>query len=287
MPVNTFRIRQAAVDVSKRVSGDRVRRKLKLRAVDLRRRVLVAHRPLPGCLIIGTIRGGTSSLFKYLDSHPGMAGSLRKEVRFFTKHWDRGEDWYRAHWPVTRRRLAFEASPDYLSDPLAPGRAAQTVPGAKLIVLMREPIARARSNYQLAVRYGLEDRPLLEALAEEPRYLGFGFYGPLLENWLECYPPESFLLLWSEEFYRDTAGKLNAIAEFLSIAPNGFSSVERNYSYPASAARARGSHAPDGETLPEWVHEQVREENVRLVSLLRSRFPHVGLAPWLQEGKVG
>lgn len=287
MAVNTFKIRQAAVDASKQISGVRVRRNLKLRLIEARRRVLVDRRPLPGCLIIGTIRGGTSSLFKYLDSHRETAASLRKEVRFFTKYWDRGENWYRAHFPITRRRMAFEASPDYLSDPLAPGRAAATVPTAKLIVLMREPITRARSNYQLAARRGLEDRPLPQALAEEPRYLQFGFYAGLLENWLDFYPVESFLLLWSEDFYRDTAGKLNTIAEFLSIAPNGFTAVKRNYSHSGSGGRDRDHRAPHDASLPAWVHERVREENTRLVGLLKSRFPHVGLAPWLQDGPEG
>ena len=86
----TFNLYQAAVDASKFVASRRARRNAKSRMVGVRSHFLVKRRPLPAFLIIGTMRGGTSSLFKYLASHPDTAASLRKEVNFFTRFWTKG-----------------------------------------------------------------------------------------------------------------------------------------------------------------------------------------------------
>ena len=99
----------------------------------------------------------------------------RKEVSYFTRHFGRGEAWYRTHFPtrarvaVRRRRLhaqvrSFEATPDYLFHPLAAARAAQLVPDAKLIALLRDPVERAYSHYRHMVRLGFEDLSFDEAI---------------------------------------------------------------------------------------------------------------------------
>src|SRR5690606_21536211 len=105
-------------------------------------------RPLPNVLIVGAKRAGTSSMYKYLCMHPDVYGSVRKEVEFFSQHYHRGISWYRAHWPIfpIRARASqvyFEASPNYLFHPLAAERAKRLVPGAKIIVLLRNPVDRA------------------------------------------------------------------------------------------------------------------------------------------------
>lgn len=300
-----FAFRQATVDASKLVVGDRARRQLKLRMVAARSHCLVKRRPLPAFLIIGTMRGGTSSLFKYLDSHPETGASLRKEIRFFTRYWDKGLDWYRAHFPITRRRLTFEATPDYLFHPFAPMRAAETVPETKLIVLLREPVARALSHYQHMVRLGLEQRSFAQALEEEDRlietslarfqendllwqpkffqhsYLSRGSYAAQLERWLCLYPKEKLLILWSEDLYRNPRFILQKIAKFLDIIPGLFSGLDRNYSQRPPVqehARDRGHASP---VMPAWAVERLAHENDRLSDLLRRRLPAAGLPPWL------
>lgn len=300
-----FDLYQAAVDASKLVAGRRARRNAKSRMVGVRAHFLVKRRPLPAFLIIGTMRGGTSSLFKYLESHPDTAASLRKEVNYFTRFWEKGPDWYRAHFPITRRRLAFEASPNYLFHPLAAMRAEATVPDAKLIVLLREPAARARSHYDHMVRLGFERRCFIRALESESRlvhdalvrfdedehiwqpmflrysYMSRGYYADQLERWLSFFPVENFLVLWSEDFFAKPSEALDRISEFLSISPRRFSGVDRNYSIPAVVQKdTRGRTA---EAMPAWAIARLQQENTRFLELLRRRLPHVGLPPWLTE----
>lgn len=114
---------------------------------------------LPDYLIIGTQRGGTSSLYNYLVQHPAVGRALTKELRFFDRYYGKGVDWYRSCLPsaASRERLrgrsgldlvVGEASPDYLFSPHAPGRVRQLLPDVKLIVLPRDPVERAWSGYQ-------------------------------------------------------------------------------------------------------------------------------------------
>lgn len=160
----------------------RRRRRVALATVDVRRRLPFA-RLLPGALVIGAQRGGTSSLYVYLGRHPDAAASLRKEVGYFSLFYRRGPEWYRAHFPLAARGalhrmrrgrplLAFEATPEYLLDPRAAARAAAEVPDARIIVLLRDPVDRAWSHWSHMHRRGQERLSFADAVAAEPDRLG-------------------------------------------------------------------------------------------------------------------
>jgi hypothetical protein len=141
-------------------------------------------RPLPDFVIIGTQRGGTTSLYRYLERHPAVLPAvLNKGIHFFDEHFDRGVGWYRSNFPTTptrafvrRRRgvsrvVTGEASPYYLFHPLAPERASKVVPNGRFIAILRDPIARAHSHYQHEVARGFETLTFEEALEREPARL--------------------------------------------------------------------------------------------------------------------
>src|SRR5689334_10803239 len=90
------------------------------RALPLRQ-LLARYRVLPDFLIIGTQKGGTSSLYDYLGQHPQVRAAFLKEPRYFSRWHEKGENWYRAHFPLKRemsagqgQAITGEASPDYL-----------------------------------------------------------------------------------------------------------------------------------------------------------------------------
>src|SRR5213078_4615488 len=64
-------------------------------------------RPLPDFLIIGGQRCGMTSLYYYLRAHPQVLPALAKEVHFLTRHWSRGEGWYRAQCPLRARKTSW------------------------------------------------------------------------------------------------------------------------------------------------------------------------------------
>ncbi len=126
-------------------------------------------RELPTCIIIGTQKGGTSSLFEYLLQHPRVEGSFIKEVQYFTqRHWI-GERGYRSFFPRKKPGTlhVVESTPLYLFSPDAPGRIHDLIPGAKLVALLREPVERAYSNYMHNRRRGRETRTFEECVAAD------------------------------------------------------------------------------------------------------------------------
>lgn len=231
----------------------RYQRRLLDARVALRRRT-DPRRPLPDFLVIGAQRGGTSSLYKWLESHPDVVASLRKETEFLSTGTARGEAWYRAHFPARVRHrvasargrtlLTFEASPYYLQHPLAPARAAALVPGARLVALLRDPIDRAWSHHQHMTALGFEDLGFVDAVAAEPErlagvderlaadptfvskehqrfcYLGRGEYAPQLERWLAAFDRSQLLVLRSEDLYADPAAAFARVLAHVGLAPH-------------------------------------------------------------------
>jgi hypothetical protein len=209
------------------------------------------QRVLPDFLIIGAQRAGTATLYYNLIRHPCVLAALRKEVHFFDLESWRGLRWYRGHFPTRRameagrRRhgaaLTGEATPYYLFHPAAPSRVAATLPAARLIVLLRNPVDRAYSHYQREVRKGRESLSFTEALAREaerlegddarlladPRYRSVphrqysyrsrGVYIRQLRAWTAVFPRDRFLLMESEQLFGDPRRAFADVAAFLGL----------------------------------------------------------------------
>ena len=203
-------------------------------------RVTSFARPLPDFLILGAQKAGTTALYAYLRWHPAITGPSWKEVSYFDRHYRRGPSWYRGNFPVQARgRLVGEASPGYVFHPLAPERVKATVPDAKLIVLLRDPVARAHSHYHHETLLGREPLSFQEAVEAEPErtrgeeermvrdpayfsqtwwdytYLARGRYAEQLERWLAVFPREQLLVLASEELAAAPAETYARVLEFL------------------------------------------------------------------------
>lgn len=198
-------------------------------------------RPLPHFVILGTQRGGTTSLHEDLSRHSLVSPPLAKEVQYFTVNYARGERWYRAHFPRRRPdQQTFEASPYYLFHPDAPARAAATLPQTKFIVLLRNPVSRAYSHYLHSCALGVEDLPFADALkAEEVRlkeaerlginssegrrlhrnfsYKSRGMYAPQLSRWLTYVPATRIKVLKSEEWFADPSQTYAEVLDFLGL----------------------------------------------------------------------
>ncbi len=199
------------------------------------RRATAASRALPDWLIIGTQKGGTTSLYAELCQHPAVGPAFRKEPHFFDERWHRGVAWYRANFP---RRAASqstgEASPIYLFDPQVPARVQQVVPDVRLIVMLRDPVDRAWSHYHHERRRGHEHLTFEEAIDAEPvrlaepgsqgdyhhrhhSYLARGRYAEQLERWLRLFPMERLHIIRSEDYYADPDTTYSEVLRFLGL----------------------------------------------------------------------
>jgi len=215
-------------------------------------------RSLPDFLIIGTKRGGSTSLYNYVLAHPQVAPMVPTRQRlkgayFFDVNHAKGERWYRSHFPTkpflalqTRRSgqkmITGESTPYYLYHPHAPKRAAQMVPNAKIIVLLRNPIERAYSHYKERARQRVEPLSFAEAIRAEPErlagehdrlqanetyrslphqmqsYVDQGRYLDGLRRWESHYDKSQLLVLRSEDLYQEPAKTVRQVQEFLGLS---------------------------------------------------------------------
>jgi Sulfotransferase domain len=261
-------------------------------------------RILPDFLIIGTQRGGTTSLYNYLMERPGVGPASVKELHFFDKKFHKGLLWYRAHFPTSpqkhlfqyARRQAFvtgEASAYYLFHPHAPRRVASTLPRVKLIALLRNPVDRAYSQYNFEVELGRETLSFEDALEREEeriageqekiladeRYVSFdhsrysylarGVYVDQVQAWMSFFPREQFLVLKSEDFYSEPAQTLARVSEFLGLPKLGLR--ERQQQYKQYNYNNTPYPKMDGATRRRLV-EYFEPHNARLYEFLGTDF---------------
>ena len=227
----------------------------------------------PDYIVIGTKRGGTTSLAAYLYGHPSVTPLFPerlapKGVRYFDEHYDRGDRWYRSHFATVLsrgsvhqpRKLAGESTANYLFHPRAAERAAHAAPDAKILVLVRDPVERAWSHWRERSRLGVETLSFEDALdAEEVRlgdarvqlaanprslvplasnfaYRAQGCYADLLPSWFDQFPEDQIMVVVSEDLYADPAGTYARVLAFLGLAPFDLGQYEaKNYHPPLAS----------------------------------------------------
>lgn len=183
---------------------------------------------LPNVIVIGAMRAGTSSLYSYLNAHPQIAMSCHKELNFFIDHptwpcsWKKGEAWYASQFDG-RFAVRGEASPGYTNFPQfegVPERMHSVVPDAKLIYLVRDPVARLVSGYRLMLAAGFEMQSLDETLQDlEIGVVARSCYFRQLERYLPFYQREQILIVTFEDLRDARAQTLHSIFTFLGVDP--------------------------------------------------------------------
>lgn len=181
---------------------------------------------LPTFLIIGASKAGTTSLASYLSQHPDVFMSSRKEINFFDLHYGEGVDWYRAHFVgAGDRRAVGEATPTYFLDDRALSRMAELLPDARLVVLLRNPVDAAWSNYWMQRSLGFEKRDFAEAVRAELegersgaiQYLWPVRYVRRLERVCDLYPREALLVRLFDDLTADPRATFTEVCRHIGV----------------------------------------------------------------------
>ncbi|XP_057606147.1 heparan sulfate glucosamine 3-O-sulfotransferase 6 isoform X1 [Hippopotamus amphibius kiboko] len=205
------------------------------------------RRRFPQALIVGVKKGGTRALLEFLRLHPDVR-ALGSEPHFFDRCYERGLAWYRSPHPhpplclagweqaseawggslmprTLDGQITMEKTPSYFVTREVPRRIHGMSPATKLIVVVRNPVIRAISDYAqtLSKTPGL---PSFGALAFR-RGLGpvdtawsavrIGLYAQHLDNWLRYFPLSHFLFVSGERLVSDPAGELGRVQDFLGL----------------------------------------------------------------------
>lgn len=193
----------------------------------------------PNLFLVGAAKAGTTSLYEELAQHPAIYTSPMKEPHFFSRiepasRWEAffphvtDEDEYLALFDgAANEEVLGEASTSYLWDRRAAERIKRVVPEARILIMLRDPVDRAYSQYWNDVREGLERRSFLEALIEEQRsgpggwgvsslYIDCGRYADQVARYLDQFGARVHVLFF-EDFVRDEESTIAEIHSFLGV----------------------------------------------------------------------
>jgi len=198
---------------------------------------------LPNFLIIGALKSGTNSLYHYIQFHPQVFMCPIKEPSFFAyegqkvtdTRWTRTsvitrfED-YLALFEGAKGNIAIgEASPMYLVTPQAPGRIKHYIPEVRLIAILRNPVDRAYSQWQMEIRNGTETindfakalqvRKTMPDGTVRQRFVYGGKYYSLLKRYYDLFDSSQICVLLFDQLCSDPNGLLQKVYHFLNIDP--------------------------------------------------------------------
>ncbi len=207
------------------------------------RRATQGQRALPALIIAGAQKAGTTQLHTYLSKHPRCYSGVRKEVNYFSHHFDRSQAWYRSQFPLKRALsvvdgICLDSSPMYLPSAKAIRRMHEILPAVKVIVLLRDPIERTYSHYQHLKSRWREQRTFSEAIDEalallpnvlEPtetvcafhgtpvEYVSWSYYAHQLRVILDVYPREQLMVIDSADLFDDTNEVCQRVFDLLGL----------------------------------------------------------------------
>ncbi|ACK72573.1 sulfotransferase [Gloeothece citriformis PCC 7424] len=265
---------------------------------DNQRRYLGLSGVLPDFLIVGAQKAGTTSLYYYLKQHPQIMGASQNEVHFFDYKFHKGLLLYKSYFPTQReiyqkqeklekKVLTGETSPYYLFHPLVPKRIATLLPEVKIIIILRNPVARTYSHYQHEVRKGRETLTFEEALKQEKNrlkgevdkimskenyysynhacfaYIERSKYIEQIKKYCELLKQENLLILSSEEFFYNPQEVYNEVLKFLGL--DSFSIMDKN---PKNV----GSYNKTAIPLENKLREYYQPYNQQLYDYLQKDF---------------
>ena len=243
---------------------------------------------LPDFLVAGVPKAGTTALHAALSRHPSLHMSPIKEPKFFltdgpppAKGGPGDALTYREHvWQRDKYEALFDAAPPgalrgestplYLYDRVAMRRIKDLIPAVKLIMIVRDPVERAHSNWTHLWSAGLEPvGDFVRACAEEERriaagwasfwhYTGLGKYGEQLDYAFSLFPREQVLVVRYRRLVDEPAATLDRICAFLGVETGAVGEIpkenvtahpEHTLGHRAASLAMRAGHAV-GRVLP-------------------------------------
>jgi hypothetical protein len=189
-------------------------------------------------IICGTQKGGTSALDMYLRGHPEICMANKKEVHFFDNEGAFRADapdytsYHSFFSPELRHKIVGEATPIYMYWRDAPQRIWQYNSDMKMIVLLRNPIDRAYSHWNMERQRNAETASFWDAIRNEEErcrealpyqhrvysYIDRGFYLEQLRRLWAYFPKKQVLVLRNEELQKNPDETLQKVFAFLGVS---------------------------------------------------------------------
>lgn len=219
---------------------------IRLRKRIKRKLVSKGYHSKPAFIIIGAQKAGTTAMFRILRQHPQIVAPVEKELHFFDSMRIRYGDFVAYHemFPLPHElkpdKLTYEATPSYLFDPDCPERIYRYSPEIRLIAILREPVSRAFSAWNMYKSFTHSANPYLRLFAESRSfedavmqeigeiekkdsksdkfsYIKRGMYIEQLERYLQYVSRDSLLILEHSRLNSDPQAVFAGMFRFLQI----------------------------------------------------------------------
>ncbi len=237
----------------------------------------------PNFIIVGVPKGGTTSLYEYLNQQPKVFMSKVKEPGYFRSFVPPGvfplpitseEKYLKLFRNVKDEIVIGEASSVYLADPGTPKLIHDAIPDCKIIIMLRDPIERTHSSYFQLVRSGFENQSFSEAIRRDYEKLQKGvwgsplvrssFYSEKVERYLNTFGSKNVKIIISEEFFKDVKRTVQDVLKFLGINDfHDFDDSSKNFFQ---------------ETKSPIIQQLIKNKIIRKIVY--------GLIPWYLRGKI-
>jgi hypothetical protein len=195
-------------------------------------------------VIAGAQKCGTTALDAYLRTHSEIGMAAVKEVHFF----DEEKNFcgplppysiYHSHFThADSRKIWGEATPVYMYWKSAPERIYQYNPQMKFIIILRNPIERAHSHWNMERDRKFDDLSFWDAIQQEKErcqsaaplqhrfysYVDRGFYSEQLERIWKYFARRQTLVLKNEYLRNEPLQAMNEVCDFLGVVP--FENIE-------------------------------------------------------------
>lgn len=175
--------------------------------------------PCPSFLGIGAQRAATTWVHESLRQNPALFLPEEKELHFFTDRYDRGWDWYASKFAAAETgQLSGEITPNYLEHAQAAERISTQLPEVKLFVVLREPVSRARSSYEL-LREQYAGQSFEQVCTSGSGLVELGLYAKHLQRYFDHFDRSQIHVLLYDEIQSDGAAALTSLCQFLGVSP--------------------------------------------------------------------
>ena len=251
-------------------------------------------RVLPSFIIVGAVRCGTTSLYYNICEHSSVLPASYDEIGFFDSNYELGINWYKSMFPTkfkikkieskTGICITGEDTPFYFWDKKSIERIKKDIPKIKLIILLRNPIDRAYSNYHLGVRLGSESLSFEDSIKKEielleknndfesdgiekflrPRsYIAKGLYYQQIKNWFDVFSKDQILILNTENLSVNPHQTLKQIFNFLNLPNEKIQNIQN---------RKVGNYQKMNENTREYLKKLFQPHNEKLFKILGREF---------------
>lgn len=186
----------------------------------------VQTQPKFDVLVIGAMKAATSTVCAYLEGNPDIYMVPKGEPNYFSHdtNFQKGLDWYSAHLDAHKtERLCGEGSNDYAARDMYPETAARMAaynPQAKIIYMVRDPIARITSAWiQNRADSGDDVPPTLDKAVQEmpDRFIGQSCYWHNISSYRDHFPDTQIFVGFMEDLNQDPEGFFAELSDFLGI----------------------------------------------------------------------